>query len=52
MICRFFLAGNLCIPVDHSYLWCALLASKASCVCGVHHTGGACYDVMGVHQAQ
>jgi len=24
MICGFFLAGNLCIPVDHPYSWCAL----------------------------
>ena len=24
MICGFFLAGNLCIPVDHLHSWCAL----------------------------
>jgi len=28
MICGFFLAGNLCIPVDHLYLWCTLATAQ------------------------
>jgi len=42
MICRFFLADNLCIPTDHLHSWCVLLVSKAGHIHGVRYAGGAC----------